>query len=275
MTRKNYELFDLAIFTLIACVVEGVNVFIFNMMKITIGGYSFSQIYTLSFACVLGMIAIYRWNFHGLIVAPMAGLASLLVRLALTQDVSVNLWLSLTLSYFGLAVCLLFFRKRDKKTLREDAGMMALYYISGYLAFELIRALTQIGSHDYWFMLFQYLAFDLLNIIFSGVVFFIALRQKNLVVDMNSYLDEMRESQKYLANQNIVSKNLSISVEELADHNEINEAALLDGGTLSNEDLKRLEENRRRIERRSTKFDREQEELKAYRREKEAKHGSR
>ncbi len=275
MSRKNYELFDLFIFTLIACVVEGVNVFAFNAMKIQVGKLALNQVYTLSFACVLGMIAIYRWNFHGLIVAPLAGLVSVAVRVALGQETSVNLWLSLSISYLGLAVCLLFFRKRDKGTLRDDFGMMMLYYLSGYLSFEVIRALCQIGSQNYWFMLFQYFAFDLLNIIASAVVFIIALKQKNLVVDMNSYLDRLRDSQLHLSDQNIVSKNPSISVEELAKGNEINEAALLDGGTLSTEDLKRMEAYRRKVEQRTTKFDRENTELEAYRKEKEAKHGRR
>lgn len=47
---------DLAVFTLIACAVEAVNVFAFNLMKVNIGKFQFNQIYTLSFAALLGMM---------------------------------------------------------------------------------------------------------------------------------------------------------------------------------------------------------------------------
>lgn len=274
---------DLAVFTLIACVVEAVNVFAFNLMKVNIGKFQFNQVYTLSFAALLGMIAIYRWNAYGLAVAPLAGAASVLARTILKQNVTWNLWLSFTLGYLGLSVCLLFFYKReggkivfrDKDRLREDKVNMLLYYLSGYLSVEVLRAFCQIGSVDYWLLLLNYIAFDLINILFGLGVLLIALKQDGLVVDMESYLLHLNDIKKKLAGQEFASKNININVEELAEADDINEAAVLDGGTLSNDDLKRMEENRRRFENRHTKYDDENEEFDRYRKSKEAKHGSR
>ena len=274
--KKSYEAFDLFIFTLIACVVEGLNVFVFNMMTIKIGEFYFNQIYTLSFAALLGMIAIFRWNAHGLIVAPLAGLTSVLVRFSLHQEVSVNLWLAFSVGYFALAVCLFFFHKRDKTELRKDKGMMIFYYFAGYLSLEVVRALCQIGVANYWVLLLDYVAFDLINIVFSFLVFLIALKQDSLIVDMNLYLEHLHDITEKLGGQDVVSRNININVEELAEADEINEAAILDGGTLSREDLKMMEAYRRKFEHRESKYDRENEELESYRKEKEAAtHGRR
>lgn len=274
--RKSYEAFDLLIFTLIACVVESLNVYVFNTMTFKIGDYYFNQVYTLSFACMLGMIAIFRWNAPGLFVAPLAGLSSLMVRYLLGQTMTVNLWLAYSVGYLGLFTCLLFFHKRDKDVIRQDKGFMIFYYLAGYLTVEVVRAICQIGQADYWTLLLSYVSLDLLNIFFGLAVFFLALRQDGLVVDMNSYLVHLNDLQTKLGGQDIVSKNVNINVEELAEENEINEAAVLDGGTLTKEDLRKLQENRRRFEHRETKYDRENREMETYRKQrKEAKHGSR
>ncbi len=275
MTKQNYRLFDLAVFTLIACVVEGINVLVFNLMKVQVGKYSLNQVYTLSFACMLGMIAIYRWNAYGLFVAPLAGIVSICCRMFLQQSVTTNLWLSFSIGYLGLATCLLFFYKKDKDKLRQDKGKMILYYLAGFLSVEVVRAFCQIGAEDYWLLLLNYVSFDMINIVFGGLVFYIALRQEGLVVDMESYLRHMKNAQQKVAGQEFASKNININVEELAEADEINEAAILDGGTLSTEDLKKMEDNRRKFENRQTKFDQENQELEAYRKAKEAKHGSR
>ncbi len=275
MTKQTYRLIDLLIFTAIACVVECVNVLIFNLMKFTIGKYEFSQVYTLSFALVLGMIAIYRWNAYGLVVAPIAGACSILCRQFLGQAVTMNLWLSYSVGNLGLIVCLLFFHKRDKDKLRCDKGIMFLYYLAGFFTVELIRAICQIGSADYWILLLNYVSFDMLNIVFGGVVFFIALRQNGLVVDMDLYLIHLQEDKKKVSGKDFASKNINISMEELAEADEINEAAILDGGTLSTEDLQKMEDDRRKFENRESKFDKENKEFEAYRKAKEAKHGSR
>lgn len=276
MNKTNYKIFDLFIFTLIASAVEGINVYAFNMFKINVNGYSFSQIYSLSFSCLLGMIAIFRWNAAGLVVAPVSGAVSVAVRLFLGQSVTVNLWLAYTLGYLGLAICLLFFVKVKKEDMLKEKGLMIMYYFSGYIVVELLKSLCQIGVADYWKLLVNYIAFDLFNIVIGLLVFWVAIKQKSLVVDMNSYLDEIHTIKGKLGGQDIVSKNININVEELAEADEINEAAILDGGTLSNEDLRRMEANRRKFENRVSKFDEENQELREYQKSKEAKkHGSR
>ena len=67
--------------------------------------------------------------------------------------------------------------------------------------------------------------------------------------------------------------NPKINYEELASGSEINEAALLDGGTLSTEDLRELERNRREIEGEKSRFDQENDALRQYQESKKTQGG--
>jgi hypothetical protein len=253
MSKHSYEVLDLIVFSVIAMAIEALNVFAFNKMEATL---------SLSFAAVMGMIAIFRWNGYGLVVAVLAGAAGLFTRNALNLTVTPNLWMAYTIGYLGLAVCLLFFIKRNKEDLRNKIPLMIVYFISGYLAVEVMRTICQIGNGDFLNIVKNYFTWDLLNILVGLAVFLIALHQPNLVVDMNTYLINLHsipEASQVRAAQADVFK-----LEELAEKDDINDAALLDGGTLSDNDLKQMEETRRKLENKENKFDKENQEIEKY-----------
>ena len=105
-------------------------------------------------------------------------------------------------------------------------------------------------------------------------MFFLAYAQKTLVVDMNGYLARTAKEKKELSEARKAKKaNPKINYEELASGSEINEAALLDGGTLSTEDLRELERNRREIEGEKSRFDQENEALRQYQESKKTQGG--
>lgn len=110
MSKKTYEIVDLAVMALLAALLEGLNVFAFTQFGIV-------ATYSISVAAVFGMIAIYRWNYAGLPVAVIGGLGGLLVRLMLGQTMTTGLWLAYTVGYLALAVCPLWFLKKDKGTI--------------------------------------------------------------------------------------------------------------------------------------------------------------
>ena len=145
----------------------------------------------------------------------------------------------------------------------KDKGMMVLYFFIGFFSYELLRILLLIGSENYFALIGNVLSFEIVNLLLSFVIYLIALRQDGLVVDMNLYLLEMQDI------RNRVKRREDICVEELCEQGQINEAALLDGGTLSTEDLKDLEDNRRRIEGKSTFFDEENKAVEKYRKKRE------
>ncbi len=263
MSKQKFRFIDLMILTVIATAIEVVSVVAFNAVNVQVGTYRLGQALSLSLACLIGMIAVFRWNGYGLCVGVIAGVGSLLARMFCSQQLSIQMWLSSSLSYLGLVSCLLFIHKRDKKKMAKDKGMMVLYFFIGFFSYELLRILLLIGSENYFALIGNVLSFEIVNLLLSFVIYLIALRQDGLVVDMNLYLLEMQDI------RNRVKRREDICVEELCEQGQINEAALLDGGTLSTEDLKELEDNRRRIEGKSTFFDEENKAVEKYRKKRE------
>lgn len=264
MSKQKFEFLDLLFLSILSIATEVIFTLAFNAVNVKVGNNTLGQILTLSFSALIGMIAIYRWNQFGLVVAPLGGIASLITRMVFKQQLSVQLWLYYSVSYLGLISCFLFIRKKDKTKFRKDIGMMILYYFIGFLSVEVVRAIVLIGSENYWTLTLNLLSYDLINVFVSFLIYLVTLKQEGLVVDMNQYLVDMKNIQTKIKNKD------DICYEELAEGNQINEAAILDGGTLSTEDLKKMEDERRKIEGRHTAFDEENEQLMAYKKKREA-----
>lgn len=254
MSKKAYEFLDLLLLTVIAAVADSLDVYVFNVFK--------SQVYALSIACVMGMIAIYRWNAWGLVIPVVAGASSVLTRWFMKEDVTLGLWLAYTVGYLALGVCLLWFLKKDKSTLNEDGLFKFGYFFSGYVAVELLRAVCQIGNADFWKTALSYFALDLLNVAFGLLLYLIACKQNGLVVDMNDYLVAIHSSPDS-AQAREEQKNV-IKLEEMSESSDLNDAALLDGGTLSPEDLHKMNEPLNRSQHKTSKFDQENQAIAAY-----------
>lgn len=267
MSKQKFQMFDLLFLSALAAVIEIASAFVMAKVNGKIGAYPLSQMVNLSFSCLLGVIAIFRWNILGLMVPIIGGASSLIVRILMKQNLSIQFSLFLVLGYVGLLSCLLFLHKRDKRKMSKDKGMMILYYFVGYLSVEVVRALCLIGSENYFLLLLNLMPFDLINAVISFLVYLVALKQDGFVVDMNDYLHDLNDIERRKSKE-------PICLDELCEGNEINEAALLDGGTLSTEDLRKMEDDRRKFEGRSTVFDDENEAIEAYKRKREAlKHG--
>ena len=253
MSKNAYEFLDLLVLTVIAAVAECVDVYAFTKFG--------SQVYALSIACVMGMIAIYRWNAFGLVVPVTAGAAGVATRMLLGQSTTLGLWLAFTVGYLGLGVCFLWFLKKDKSTLRQDPLFKFGYYFSGYAAVELVRAACQSGDGSFWTIAFLYYVTDLLNVIFGLVLWLIAIHQDNIVVDMNAYLLHLHSAPAIAR----AEKQNQLTLEEMAEADDVNEAALLDGGTLSAEDLHRMDEPLKKAQHQVSRFDQENQAIEAYR----------
>ncbi|MDD6240008.1 MAG: hypothetical protein PUA93_00280 [Eubacteriales bacterium] len=250
MSKQTYRIVDLALFTLIAAIVEAVNTYAFVHFKVTI--------YSISLSLCLGLIALFRWNAYGLIVAPIAGIVSVVVRTTLNgQSATTGLWLAMSIGNLGIGTSLLYFLHGKKDEVRNSPWKMALYYVTGFLSAEVLRSICQLGSGvNFGTVMLTYFAYDLLNLAFGGLVFFIACRQQNLVVDMNEYLRKL-----HAPTMQELKEESNYTVEELAEADEVNDAALLDGGTLSDKDLAKMEADRRKFGGRQSKFDKENEQL--------------
>ncbi len=265
MSKNSYQILDLAALTLIATAAEAVDVFVFHAFN--------SLVYSLTVAAVLGMIAIYRWNYWGLFIAPVAGAAGCLTRVVLGMSVTPGTWLAYTVGYLGLAICPVWFLFKGKDNLNKDWLFKLGYYFSGYLAIELLRAACQIGSAEFWSAATSYFLFDLFNVGLGLLIWIVACVQKGLVVDMNDYLlHKVDAPSSALAREEI--KNQYQLEEMTTSNNALNDAALLDGGTLSTEQLRQMDMRLRKEQKSGpTEFEKQQKQLNEY--QEREQHGKR
>lgn len=266
MSLRRYEAFDLGALTLIAAVLEALNTYAFF-------AFGTSATFTLSIAAAVGMLAIFRWNLPGVVVAPIAGLASLLVRLLVGEEVTINLWIGYTVGYLGLAACLLWFKFLPKEDIRKKWLYLAGFAITGYLAIDVVRTLSYLGS-DYFLQAARfYFSWDLFNCLFAFFILLIASKQANLLVDMKEYVSKIANNpNSAIARQEQNEKNKLEGMSESS--YDLNEAALLDGGTLSPEELKALQAPFDKERGKTSIFDEENKALKEYRDSKEKKQSS-
>ena len=184
MSKATFEAIDLIIFTIISAVLEA-------GILLAYKAFGYMEGYIVSFAVTLGLISIFRWNWHGIVVP----LVTVIVSVFIGGIYDLGLVLSNTLGYLFLLPVLFWFKKKDKKTISKDIGFLLGYFFSGYISVEIGRTLCQLidvrDISKLGTILYSYFVIDLLNIGIGLLVFFIACKQKNLVVDMNSYLIEL------------------------------------------------------------------------------------
>ena len=256
MSKATFEAIDLIIFTIISAVLEA-------GILLAYKAFGYMEGYIVSFAVTLGLISIFRWNWHGIVVPLVTGIVSVFIG----GIYDLGLVLSNTLGYLFLLPVLFWFKKKDKKTISKDIGFLLGYFFSGYISVEIGRTLCQlIDVRDIaklGTILYSYFVIDLLNIGIGLLVFFIACKQKNLVVDMNSYLIELHT--KPASADAREEKKDYLSLESMCDDiSEVNDIALLDGGTLSENDLKLLNDTYSKHTNTKSKYYKEQEAISQY-----------
>lgn len=250
MTKKKFKILDILFFTLICTITECANIWLFNQF----GNY---QVFTLSFVPVLGMIAIFRWDAWGIITPTISAVAGIVIRLILKQTVSTSYAFAYVLSFFSLLICLLLFKKNDKANILSNKKFFFGYYFIGYVALEISKAVIQaIAVGGFSTLLIKYFSYNLLNITFNFIVFFIACKQGSLVVDMNDYLIKMNKDPSSARMRK--ESNDYISLEQIAEKNsDVSDIALLDGGTLNENQLKIMNETYGEMENKESFFKRE------------------
>jgi hypothetical protein len=264
VSKQSFKAMDLLIFSLLSAGSEALIIFGFN----NIGKYDG---YIVSFTVVLSLISIYRWNVLGIIPGIVGGVVS--ICMSLSKNISLGYILANTLSYFFLLFVLFWFKKNDKKEMRGDLLKMIGYYLSGYLLFEIGKCICFVigtpNTANLGKVLITYVVWDLLNILVGGAVFYIACKQKVIVYDMNQYLIEQHSGTPTSRIRDDVS-NYS-KLEEMAEADDVSDIALLDGGTLSEDDLKLMNETYRKQTGTSNKYVEEQQAQQTYQKQKDLK----
>lgn len=269
MSLKKFRLIDLSRLRSIALLVEVITAVVFRFTKL--------PRFYISVTAAVTRIARIRWNAYGLLIGPVTGLLGQIIRSVLRNEYSIYGFFATTLPYLLLGVCLLFFKKEGlKEKRRRNYGYLVLYALSGYFALEAGKLLCEIGNLDYYQSISIQMGADVIQVLVGLIVLLAAFLQKTILMDRKERIRE-REKKNQTA-QRREAKFDYYKLEERAEGNDVNDAALLAGGTLSSEDLKKREAERRRIENRQSLFDKENEADKEYYETKKnkggVKHGS-
>lgn len=233
MSKQSYRLLDLAIFTVISVVIEAVNVTLFKLFPF--------EGFTLSFTIAIGLIALYRWGIYGLVVPLASGVATVLAS-GVGKTVGFNL--AHTVGYLFMAAALIWFRFQDKRNLKGNYLFICGYFFTGFFAVEVGRAVCFLPDDQFLHTLFTCFVLDLLNMAANLGVFLLAVCQPKLVYDQNIYLEELA-AEKKLPESALMRESQTnyLALEELAASDQVNDAALLEGGMLTEEDLIALQKS--------------------------------
>lgn len=263
MSKKQFEALDLIILSLIGIVSECINIWAFKKLN---------SAYCASIAIVLGLIALVRWNAWGLIVPLAAGIGAMTVGYFSGSSESINWILANTIGYLPLALELLWFKYAGKAKINSRWVYMLLYVVSGFVLCEAGRSLCYLGSQaSFPEVMKMFFLYDMINLALGLAVYFIACKQKKFVVDMNEYLVELHSGTPTSAVRD--EKQDYMALEEMADKDEVSDIALLDGGMMTEEDMKAMNDAYKKAEGKSSKFDQENQALKEYRDAKSKKTG--
>ena len=251
MSKVQFKLLDLFFFSFIGALLECLNLWAFSQ---------FSGMYYVSFAVVLGLIAMVRWDWAGVVVTLITGAASVVFDIATGESVGIEWILANTIGYLPLLLNVFWFKGMKRKPGGKDYGYILGYVLTGFLVTEIGRSLCYIGSStSIQSVLLQCVAYDLINFAIGLVVFIIACKQKKLLYDMNTYLVEQHTGNEESRARS--ERDDYISLEQMAEKDEISDIALLDGGVPTPEDLEKLNEVKKRMEGKSSKYDEEKKAL--------------
>lgn len=187
-----YRGIDLFLLSLITCAAELINIIVLKR-------FFQGELFTLSIAVPMSLIAMQRWNAYGAIVAAASGLAYCVANNGAAQSYAAYI-----LGNLFVLICLLWYLKGGKKKIEESKGLQFLFALSGFLAVEVGRTLVAfIFEKEILSIFLTYIVSDSLNIVIGIVIVMVAAAQKGLFTDQLGYLraiaEEREQNRKHIS----------------------------------------------------------------------------
>jgi hypothetical protein len=229
---------DILVFVVLAAVFEYINYFASTNLQ----GF---KLMFLSYSVVLSLICIFRWGYVGSIVAMVGGLAACLTSSTLKSEIYLSYGLG---NLIGMFIPSLFFLNViTREKMKNNKLFLVLYLMACYVSVVVFRCLIlSLFDKD----IINYFVNSLrgefimesVSFVISIVILLIAARSKgDLVVEMKAYIKEVQERQK-LGGLKEIKESPNFNAErQLTKKNEMDEAYILDGGTLSEKELRELD----------------------------------
>lgn len=195
MSIETYRKIDLLIFTLLAIILDAINVFAFNAFPL--GGFS------ISLHIILSLISIIRWGYLGSVVAVLGGLSYSIITTFIGENefslqlITMEKVIPYTLGNLFIIACSLYFLKWKKSEIVNQTYLLILYVISGYVLICLGRSVLGLFfNQDFIFTFKEYGLRELFNAVIGIVIILIARKQEGMVEDVYEYLVRFQQSEK-------------------------------------------------------------------------------
>ncbi len=237
MSKGTFKVIDIFIFAILAIITE---IVIYNFAL----KFAKSMPVFVSFTIVLSLISIFRWGPLGTMVAVAGGLASAFAR-NIHSDPNYYLYLIYGIGNAFVALSYLFLIKFGRNKVKSSTGYLILYESVGYVLVILGRSILSLITKQSSFT-DVFLAFfipESIGFLLGIIILMFANKPNGILIEMNQYIldlhEEMREDKLHL--KEIKESSSYDNVSDVTKQNMINDASLLEGGTLDQEDLKELQ----------------------------------
>ena len=239
MSLKKYKAVDLLVFTILAAIFE------LLCYYVTTNVDDFKVIF-LSYSIVLSLISIFRWGLIGSIVVFVGGVASCII----SSESNYTHYFAYGIgSVIGVVlVALLFQYLIGREKLKKYPILLYLYLIVDFVVVIFIRCLivSLFNINNFSEVLISSLknqfVMQSMCLVISLVILLIANRKNgDMVVEMKSYIKKVQDYQKLGGLKEIKESPKFNHDKPLTAPDEMDEAYILDGGQLSNKELKELD----------------------------------
>ena len=240
MKLSKYKTVDILVFTVLAALFELLCYYVSTNVN------DFKIIF-LSYTIVLSLICIFRWGLIGSVVALSGGLAACII----SKEATIEHYLAYSVGSVAgvIVVALLFQYLIGREKLKKYPLLLVLYLIIDFVVVIFFRCLiislfdlynfkeTLIGS------LRNQIVMQSMCLVISMVILLVANRKNgDMIVEMKSYIKRVQDYQKLGGLKEIKESPKFNHDKPLTDPDEMDEAYILDGGQLSNKDLKELDD---------------------------------
>lgn len=239
MSLKKYKAVDLLVFTILAAIFE------LLCYYVTTNVDDFQVIF-LSYSIVLSLISIFRWGLIGSIVVFVGGIASCII----SSESNYTHYFAYGIgSVIGVVlVALLFQYLIGREKLKKYPILLYVYLIVDFVVVIFIRCLivSLFNINNFSEVLISSLknqfVMQSMCLVISLVILLIANRKNgDMVVEMKSYIKKVQDYQKLGGLKEIKESPKFNHDKPLTAPDEMDEAYILDGGQLSNKELKELD----------------------------------
>ena len=240
MKLSKYKTIDILVFTILAVVFELLCYYVSTNVN------DFKIIF-LSYTIVLSLICIFRWGLIGSVVAFAGGLASCVI----SSEATLAHYVSYTFgSLLGVIITALLFQYViGRESLKKYPILLFAYLFIDFVVVIFFRCLivslfdisnfkeVLVGS------LKNQIVMQSMCLVISIVILSVDNRKNgDMVVEMKSYIKKVQDYQKLGGLKEIKESPKFNQDKPLTEPDEMDEAYILDGGQLSNKELKELDD---------------------------------